>query len=392
MSNNIPKLRFPVFTGEWEEKKLGEVCEVKKGQQINNSELTKDTSLFPMLNGGSTISGYYIKSNSPANTITISEGGNSCGFVSFMKVDFWAGGHCYVINHKTNITNHFLFQSLKYKENDIMRLRVGSGLPNIQKNSLLCEISISLPSLPEQEKIAEFLTEMDNLIAAQGEKVEALKEKKKGLMQQLFPQNGETTPRLRFPGFEGKWREKKLGEVGNTISGLTYSPSNVSNNGLLVLRSSNIKNGTLCFDDCVYVQSIKKYNPVKENDILICVRNGSTNLIGKNALIPRGLSSAFGAFMMVFRSTAWSFVFQLLRTERYSEQIEQNLGARINSINSEDFKNYTFLFPPTTVEQQKIASFLSELDNLIAAESDKLENLKNYKKGLMQQLFPQPVK
>jgi len=96
--------------------------------------------------------------------------------------------------------------------------------------------------------------------------------------------------------------------------------------------------------------------------------------------------------MMVFRSTAWSFVFQLLRTERYSEQIEQNLGARINSINSEDFKNYTFLFPPTTVEQQKIASFLSELDNLIAAESDKLENLKNYKKGLMQQLFPQPVK
>ena len=91
---------------------------------------------------------------------------------------------------------------------------------------------------------------------------------------------------MRFKGFEGEWLEKELGDIGEIVSGLTYSPSDINENGVLVLRSSNVKNRTLTFNDNVFVNT-NNFNAVLENDILICVRNGSRNLIGKNAIIKR---------------------------------------------------------------------------------------------------------
>ncbi|MDO8274031.1 MAG: hypothetical protein Q7T22_00700, partial [Serpentinimonas sp.] len=141
----------------------------------------------------------------------------------------------------------------------------------------------------EQQKIAECLSSVDLAVAAQARKVDALKAHKKGLMQQLFPREGETQPRLRFPEFQnaGEWAETRLGRLGELVSGLTYSPDDVRESGLLVLRSSNVQNGEIALDDCVYVDpSVKGANLSQPNDILICVRNGSKALIGKCALIP----------------------------------------------------------------------------------------------------------
>ena len=392
-SNNnsrVPKLRFPGFTGEWEEKKLEDVVESFKTGKLDANAMVADGKyrFYTCSKDYSYIDTYAFE----GDCILIAGNGAYLGYVHHFDGKFNAYQRTYVLSGFLCESYYLEYCIRRFLPDRIIKEKKEGNTPYIVL-STLTKMPIFLPPTPEeQQKIAECLTEMDETISAQAEKVESLKTHKKGLMQQLFPQPGETIPKLRFPGFEGEWVEKKLGDVGVTVSGLTYSPSNVSNNGLLVLRSSNIKNGLLCFDDCVFVQSIKKYNPVQENDILICVRNGSSSLIGKCALIPRGITAAFGAFMMVFRSDEWAFVFQLLKTERYNKQIEQNLGARINSINSEDFKNYTFLFPPTPTEQQKIADCLSELDKNIEAEAAKLEALKNYKKGLMQQLFPEPIK
>ena len=407
-NKNIPQLRFPEFTGEWEEKPLSSFlhehktksdgkCEVHsvsvtKGvvnqvEYLGRSFAAADTSKYNLVKPNDIIYtksptgafpyGIVKQNKNPYNVIV------SPLYAVYSPINKYVG---YILDsyfESPERTNNYLSSLIqKGAKNTI----------NISNDTFISKC-MCLPSDPaEQQKIAECLADIDKLIAAQNEKVDALKEKKKGMMQQMFPQKGETTPRLRFPGFTEEWVEKKMGEIGDTVSGLTYSPSNVSKDGLLVLRSSNIKNGVLCFDDCVYVQSIRKFNPVKANDILICVRNGSTSLIGKCALIPHNLSAAFGAFMMVFRTKEWAFVFQLLQTESYREQIEQNLGARINSINSEDFKMYKFFFPPTPAEQQKIAECLSAMDDMIASESAKLDALKDHKKGLMQQLFPQPNK
>jgi type I restriction enzyme S subunit len=134
--------------------------------------------------------------------------------------------------------------------------------------------------------------------------------------------------------------------------------------------------------------SINGANLAEPDDILICVRNGSKSLIGKNALIPEGMPRCtHGAFMTVLRAQAPRFVFQLLQTKSYYQQVAGDLGATINSINGSQLLKYRFIVP-SPAEQQKIADCLSPLDDLIAAERRKLESLRAYKKGLMQQLFP----
>lgn len=199
------------------------------------------------------------------------------------------------------------------------------------------------------------------------------------------------SPKLRFPEFSGNWKSKKLEEVGSVINGLTYSPDDIHDEGILVLRSSNVKENQLSFNDNVYVNT-DNYNPVRENDILICVRNGSRNLIGKNALITKEAEGvAFGAFMSVYRSELNKFVFQLFATDTYYKIIQENLGATINSINNSDLKKFEFFFP-LKEEQDKIADFLYLVDNKINKLTKKKALLEQYKKGIMQKIFNQEIR
>jgi len=251
---------------------------------------------------------------------------------------------------------------------------------------------LPVPSADEQQKVAACLSSLDALIAAQEDKIDALKAHKKGLMQQLFPREGETVPRLRFPEFRdaGDWVNIQLGQLGKLVSGLTYTPNDIRDNGLLVLRSSNIKNGRITLDDNVYVRTnLKGVNLSKPGDILICVRNGSKPLIGKNAIINnKNLPCTHGAFMTVFRSKHPDFVYQLFQTEAYKRQVSADLGATINSINGNNLKKYEFCIPRSELEQKRIADCLSSLDVLTTAHIEKFEALKVHKKGLMQKLFP----
>ena len=186
----VPKLRFSEFKdmGEWEERKLGEVCEIRKGIQLNKTNFDI-LGKYQVINGGINPSGYLHKWNTKANSITISEGGKSCGYINFTVSKFWLGGHCYTIEKlKSSILNFFLFHFLKFKQRLIMRLRVGSGLPNIQKKDIN-NFEIIIPPLPEQQKIASCFSSLDNLIITQEKKINTLKDHKRRLMQELFPQN-----------------------------------------------------------------------------------------------------------------------------------------------------------------------------------------------------------
>lgn len=200
-------------------------------------------------------------------------------------------------------------------------------------------------------------------------------------------------PKLRFPEFSGEWEKKKLEEVGQVLNGLTYSPKDIVKKGLLVLRSSNIQNDKITYDDCVYVRDdIQNVNISKTGDIIICVRNGSSNLIGKNAIITdKNPKSTHGAFMTSLRSNQSKFIIQLLKTNSYKRQVHVDLGARINSINSNQLKKYKFYFP-SLPEQQKIASFLESVDSWIDNLKNQKESLEKYKKGIMQKIFAQEIR
>ena len=186
--NKLQKLRFTGFEGEWEEVKLGEITKILKGEQKNKLSLS-NTGKYYVMNGGITPSGYTNSYNTDKDTISISEGGNSCGYIQYNKEKFWSGGHCYTLhiydNYKNKIDNFYLYQYLKAKEEYIMGLRVGSGLPNIQKITLQ-NVTISFPSLAEQQKIANCLLSLNEKIAAETEQVTQLQQHKKGLLQQLL--------------------------------------------------------------------------------------------------------------------------------------------------------------------------------------------------------------
>lgn len=201
----------------------------------------------------------------------------------------------------------------------------------------------------------------------------------------FFPNSGNI-PKLRFSEFTEEWGTKTLGKIGQVINGLTYSPNNIDEHGVLVLRSSNVQNRTITFTDNVFVKA-NNFNPVKENDILICVRNGSKNLIGKNALVKKqneGL--AFGAFMAIYRSEFNRFLFQWFDTKDYKDIVNKNLGATINSINGGDLKKFKVPFP-SLKEQEKIASFLSLIDERILSQKKIIEDLQITKKEISLKLF-----
>ena len=181
---------------EWRKVKLGEICKISKGQQLNKLQMIQ-TGKYPALNGGVSPSGNTDKWNTPANTVTISEGGNSCGYVNFIAQKFWAGGHCYILSHLADgVYTRFLYYTLKDREPLIMKLRVGSGLPNIQKGDVE-RLSLIFPSLTIQKQIAKILNNAKQEILLLEQLAEQYRTQKRGLMQKLL--TGDWRITLSFP-------------------------------------------------------------------------------------------------------------------------------------------------------------------------------------------------
>jgi type I restriction enzyme S subunit len=179
----VPEIRFAGFTGDWGKDSLDKLAIISKGCQINKSKLNK-TGKYYVLNGGMSPSGFTDSFNTTGGTISISEGGNSCGFVMYNKHDFWSGGHNYTLS-QLKLNGIYFYHFLKMREPFIMSLRVGSGLPNIQK-SRLSEIIIFYPTESEQQKIGSYFSHLDSLISLQQRKLEKLKNIKKSLLEKMF--------------------------------------------------------------------------------------------------------------------------------------------------------------------------------------------------------------
>ena len=178
------RTRLKGFSNKWGNYKLQELSKIHKGKQLNSTELTA-TGEYPCLNGGITPSGYTHNWNSEKNTISISEGGNSCGYVNWNPKRFWAGGHCYTLS-ELKADPEFLYFLLKYKEKYIMSLRVGSGLPNIQRNSLENLILYVPNNREEQSRIGRLLVGVDLGVELLQKRLAQLEEQKRGLMQILL--------------------------------------------------------------------------------------------------------------------------------------------------------------------------------------------------------------
>ncbi len=266
-----------------------------------------------------------------------------------------------------------------------------NGLLNINKENFF-GVEIPTPSLTEQQKIAECLNSVDELIAAQARKVDALKIHKKGLMQQLFPRTGETQPRLRFPEFQnaGEWEVRTIGDMFRLINGCAFKPEDWKPTGTPIIRIQNLNDP---FAEFNYSQApVPERNRVESGDLLFAWSGTLGSSFG--ARVWNGPSGVLNQhiFKVLMDEQQITLQFALLVLTRVEEDIaKKSHGFKASFVHVKKSDLVKVELPlPSLPEQQRIADCLTSLDALIAAQTQKLEALKTHKKGLMQQLFPSP--
>jgi len=257
-------------------------------------------------------------------------------------------------------------------------------------------LQIPIPTLAEQQRIADCLSSLDALIAAQARKVDALKSHKKGLMQQLFPRDGETQPRLRFPEFQdaGEWESGYLDNVLIAVSNGLSLPQSADNTGYKVTRIETISAGNIDLEKVGYVTTIQDISSYRLNigDILFSNINSVAH-IGKSVYVDKHYGLYHGMNLLRFVVNTHKcdpkFLFYLINTSGIREYFRARANKAVNqaSINQTELGK-TFITAPTLPEQQRIADCLSSLDAVISAATQRIAALKTHKQGLMQQLFP----
>ncbi|HCI2761860.1 TPA: restriction endonuclease subunit S [Pseudomonas aeruginosa] len=288
-------------------------------------------------------------------------------------------------------TDRFIAQMIKNLEG----LRDGKMISYKQ----FSELELPIPPRDEQQKIADCLSSLDDLIAAETYKLDTLKTHKKGLMQQLFPREGETVPGLRFPEFReaGEWKETLFGKL--VVKSFYGTSSSTSNTGKYpVLRMGNMVDGALSFSNLAYIDlDEKSFAKIRlaPGDILLN-RTNSPDLVGKVSIFDQDIECITASYIVTYRldraQVVPEFCNLILNTPRCQRKIRALARPSISqaNINPTAFKNELTVALPNIEEQRRIVSCFSDIDERISSQIKKIELLKVQKAGLMQQLFPVP--
>ncbi|WP_064505213.1 restriction endonuclease subunit S [Bacillus atrophaeus] len=387
-NNHTPEIRFAVFTGDWEERKLGELCdEFQSGKNIKSEDI-RDEGRYPVF-GGNGFRGYTNTYNHDGLYALIGRQGALCGNMNISYGKAYFTEHAIAVKGNKNNETRFLFYLLG--KMDLGQYSGQSAQPGLAVNKLK-DLPAFIPTFAEQAQISEFFKKLDTLIALHQQELTTLKQTKQGFLQKMFPKEGESVPEVRFLGFSEEWEVQKFKDLAEVRRGLTYSPANIRDNGVRVLRSSNINEDTFVLrNDDVFVdpQAIN-IDFVKEYDILITSANGSSRLVGKHALIKNvGKDAVHGGFMLVATAKVPFFVNAMMGSVWYSKFINVYVSGgngAIGNINKNALEEQTVLVPELE-EQKKIGNFFKQLDDTITLHQRELDALKETKKAFLQKMF-----
>lgn len=409
--NKTPKLRFKEFSGDWESKKLGSLLEFKNGINASKEQYGHGKKFINVLD---ILSNDYITYENIIGKVDVDDATFDKYSVGYGDVVFQRSSetreevgtaNVYLDKENKATFGGFIIRGKKVGEyNPIFMnklLKTSSSRKEITTKSggstrynvgqeTLSDVEVMFPKLEEQEKIASFFSLIDDKVSLQGDKVEALKDYKRGMMQKIFSRE------LRFKGDDGRdypeWEEKKLGDLGKFYRGHSYNAGDVNEDGLLVLRSNNIQDNTITFDtDLQFVRKqCKDEIKLREKDIVICMANGSRNLVGKSGEFnnSNGYNDlTVGAFCSIYR-TKNPLGKYLLQIELYYKYLDILLsGTNINNLKNSQLEELQFNIPTSNEETEKIVKILSDIDLKIKKEQEKLYYLNEYKKGLLQHMF-----
>lgn len=398
----IPELRFPEFVndGEWVEKTLGLVAEIVTGTTPSTIETINYNGNRLFVSPADINDNRYITQTKTTlsdigfsktrkikvNSVLFVCIGSTIGKVAQNMFECATNQQINSLIPYEGNSSDFLYSILDSNSKKIASIAGKHAVPLINKTSFSA-IKLSFPpKLEEQEKIATCFSSLDEVIAAHSQRLDLLIDHKKGLMQNLFPQEGEKVPKFRFPEYreDGEWVEKILSEVANYENGKAHE-QDISENGNFVVVNSKF----ISTDGEVAKYSFTAYCLADKGDVLMVlsdVPNGRA--IAKCFYVNE--ENKYTVNQRICKITSFDcnslFLYYVMNRNPYFLSFDD--GVKQTNLRNDDVQSFPFLIPIDIKEQQKIASCLSSLDALITAQAEKITQLKLHKKGLMQGLFP----
>ncbi|HAH35317.1 MAG TPA: restriction endonuclease subunit S [Algoriphagus sp.] len=388
----MPELRFLEFdrASEWQLQPLRKVLikNSKKNKSLKHNLVQSVSNKHGFINQEDYFDNRRVASKDTSNYYVIKK-----GYFAYNPSRIDVGSLAYQHENITSIISplYVSFQANYEEVDDIFLLNwffsnqfssqliFEGGVRNSLSYENLVQINITLPSIPEQQKIASCLSSLDELIAAHKDKLDALKDHKKGLLQNLFPQEGETAPKVRFPEFEGdgEWVEKKLGKIAE----------NLDSKRIPITSTKREKGVIPYYGASGIIDYVKDY--IFDEDLLLISEDGA-NLVARVYPIAFSITGKtwVNNHAHVLKFENW-FTQVLVEMYLNSKNIENFLtGMAQPKLNRKKLDIIPIPIPKNPKEQQKIATCLSAVDELITAQQEKIEQLQLHKKGLMKGLFP----
>ena len=426
----IPELRFPEFDNNlgWDEVQLGDLCEViTKGTTPttlgfkyteDGVNFIKIESIENGLINHSKVAHVTVechealkRSQLAKNDILFSIAGALGVVATVREQDLPANINqaLALVRLKKDVSQEYVNKYLNSPSigTEILKIKAGAAQPNISLTQV-GNFKVLLPNEVEQQKIASCLSSLDELIAAHNDKLDALKDHKKGLLQKLFPQEGETVPKVRFPEFEGdgEWVETTIEELirekilfppkdGNHGS-IHPKSSDYVKTGIPFIMASDLKNGKIDFSKCAYLKKeqadLLQKGFAKNGDVLLTHKGtvGEVALLGELEYPYIMLTPQVTYYRIKDKSRLVNgFLAAFFNSDFFQKNLLKVSGGGTRAyVGITKQKEFDINFPKNPKEQQKIASCLSAVDELITAQQEKMEQLQQHKKGLMQGLFP----
>ena len=376
---------------DWKKVRLGDVCILEKGAQIDTSQL-ENSKPYRYINGGIKESGYYDQFNTSGESVLISEGGASCGYINYVNENFWCGCHCYRLQD-IKVFPKYLYYALKGNQDRIMSLRAGSTMPNIQK-SIIQKFELSIHNQSETQK----------QIAATLDKVTKIIEENKQLLEKY-----DLLIKSRFIEMFGDpvqnpmgWEVKKLGNMCSVIMNGTTPKGGEQvyvKNGITFLRSQNVWRNKIDLEDVAYIDEathkLMKKSSLKKYDILMTKTgriNTENSSLGRAALFMGEDDSANinGHVYLIRLEKEYNheFVIKILTSPEYRDYIRSVCVGGIDKrqINKDHIEDFPIIQPPIEIQQQ-FAQFVQQIDKSKFAVQKSLEKAEILYKSLMQRYF-----
>lgn len=313
--------------------------------------------------------------------------GKSVEITNTSNVKLISGLHTIACRPKLKFASGYLgyYMNSNPYHNQLRPYMQGIKVTSISKANIALT-NVSIPSLPEQQKIASLFTELDNLIQSAEKELEGYRELKQGMLQKMFPKKGEKVPEIRFPEFTDDWEQHKLGELGEISTGSTPSTSNsayYSEDGIPWVTPTDINELTISDTPRKLSEEGAKVGRIVPANTILCTCIAS---IGKNTLLT--VKGSFNQQINSLTPNAENDAYFLLtESELWSNKMKRMAASgTMQIVNKTEFSNLETLVP-STAEQKKIGSYFRNLDNLIALQQKELDGYKELKKGLLQQMF-----